>query len=216
MALHSRIAPFRDARTFVLSLEGEETGEEYCYFAALCAAELVDLRRVRFELRPTSAVDHASSPREVLRRCLHEGQGGGDETLVARWVVFDVDAWEERMLSEVCREAVQRGIGLAVSNPCFELWLLLHYESYPTAAETRVQELAVRARSGEIKALCRVARAGTSRGEVREEMVRRAIARARELTGQTGARWPEFPGTFVVRLFEELVRARALRLAGPV
>lgn len=205
MALHSRIAPFRDARTFVLSLEGEETGEEYCYFAALCAAELVDLRRVRFELRPTSAVDHASSPREVLRRCLHEGQGGGDETLVARWVVFDVDAWEERMLSEVCREAVQRGIGL-----------LLHYESYPTAAETRVQELAVRARSGEIKALCRVARAGTSRGEVREEMVRRAIARARELTGQTGARWPEFPGTFVVRLFEELVRARALRLAGPV
>lgn len=42
------------------------------------------------------------------------------------WCVFDVDAHPN--LAQAVNEARQSGISVAVSNPCFELWLILHYE----------------------------------------------------------------------------------------
>jgi hypothetical protein len=41
------------------------------------------------------------------------------------WCVFDVD--EHSHLSEVRAQAQNNDIHLAVSNPCFELWALLHF-----------------------------------------------------------------------------------------
>lgn len=40
------------------------------------------------------------------------------------WCVFDTD--EHPNLAQAINEAGQSGIGVAVSNPCFELWLVLH------------------------------------------------------------------------------------------
>ena len=40
------------------------------------------------------------------------------------WVIFDTD--EHPNISRACAEARDAGIGVAVSNPCFELWLILH------------------------------------------------------------------------------------------
>jgi hypothetical protein len=47
------------------------------------------------------------------------------------WCVFDVD--EHPKLNEAGQLASARGIELAVSNPCFELWLLLHFRDSPGA-----------------------------------------------------------------------------------
>jgi hypothetical protein len=47
------------------------------------------------------------------------------------WCVFDVD--EHPKLNEAVQLAQARGIELAVSNPCFELWLLLHFRESPGA-----------------------------------------------------------------------------------
>jgi len=41
------------------------------------------------------------------------------------WCVFDVDQFDIR---EAVRRAREREVNLAISNPCFELWLLLHFE----------------------------------------------------------------------------------------
>lgn len=41
------------------------------------------------------------------------------------WCVFDVDEFE---VEPARREAVRRRFELAVSDPCFEFWLLLHHE----------------------------------------------------------------------------------------
>jgi hypothetical protein len=41
------------------------------------------------------------------------------------WCVFDVD--EHRLIAEASQQARENSIDLAVSNPCFELWLLLHF-----------------------------------------------------------------------------------------
>lgn len=40
------------------------------------------------------------------------------------WCVVDVDEFD---LAAAVTVARREGVGLAVSNPCFELWLLLHY-----------------------------------------------------------------------------------------
>lgn len=42
-----------------------------------------------------------------------------------RWLVLDVDRWHN--LNEVLADAEQRGWRFAISNPCFEVWLQLHF-----------------------------------------------------------------------------------------
>ena len=45
------------------------------------------------------------------------------------WVVVDRDKWKDKMLSEVALYCHQDpNLNFCVSNPCFELWLLLHLE----------------------------------------------------------------------------------------
>jgi hypothetical protein len=56
------------------------------------------------------------------------------------WCVFDVD--EHPFLPEAKEQATANGIHLAVSNPCFELWLLLHFQDQRAHIERdRVQRL---------------------------------------------------------------------------
>lgn len=42
------------------------------------------------------------------------------------WCVFDID--EHPNVTEAVQQARDNGIELAISNPCFELWILLHFE----------------------------------------------------------------------------------------
>jgi hypothetical protein len=48
----------------------------------------------------------------------------GDEV----WCVFDVDESTTQILSDVYAHAKTKNIKIALSNPCFELWFLLHYK----------------------------------------------------------------------------------------
>lgn len=49
------------------------------------------------------------------------------------WCVYDVD--QHPFLSEARNMADANGIRTAISNPCFELWLLLHFREQPGAIE---------------------------------------------------------------------------------
>ena len=42
------------------------------------------------------------------------------------WCVFDIDTHPN--VTEAKQQARDNGIFLAVSNPCFELWILLHFQ----------------------------------------------------------------------------------------
>jgi hypothetical protein len=52
-----------------------------------------------------------------------------DDEIDECWCVFDVE-WPQNHphLREAVQLAKDNGIRLAVSNPCFELWLILHFE----------------------------------------------------------------------------------------
>jgi hypothetical protein len=65
---------------------------------------------------PTRLVDYAKKQRDLSK-------GSFDEV----WCVFDVDQFVD--VAEAAVAARKAGIRVAISNPCFELWLLLHFTS---------------------------------------------------------------------------------------
>jgi hypothetical protein len=59
------------------------------------------------------------------------GIRNGDEL----WMVIDLDKWTDQELSDVARICIQKSFNLAVSNPCFEIWLYLHLDICENQAE---------------------------------------------------------------------------------
>ena len=124
--------PFRDSNLFVISCEGAK--REVGYFKALTQG----MRRVRVEiLHPGKLEDSGSDPRSVLDRAVRYVEqndiSDGDEF----WLVIDRDRWEDKMIREVISHCQDHpGWDIAISNPCFEVWLLFHRTKdfyYPSA-----------------------------------------------------------------------------------
>ncbi len=72
---------------------------------------------------------HKSSPHQVLKRMedylREESLRSTDEA----WLVVDRDQWTDEQLNELCTWAERhRNYDIAISNPSFEYWLLLHFE----------------------------------------------------------------------------------------
>lgn len=68
-------------------------------------------------------------PRSVVERAIGEKQKGAEDSLATRdsfWAMFDKD--EHTKYEEARNLAQGNGIKLAISNPCFELWGILHYQ----------------------------------------------------------------------------------------
>ena len=72
---------------------------------------------------PLTIVRHAVAEREKCLKDERRGRGTGYDKY---WCVIDVD--EHPDLAEAHRVAQRHGINLAVSNPCIELWFVLHGE----------------------------------------------------------------------------------------
>jgi len=108
----------RDAKLFVIATEGELTEKQY--FGMFRSSQ------VKVEVLATG--DGKSAPQYVLARlaAFKERYDLNEDDML--WLVTDVDRWRAKNLSLVCREAIQKGYHLAISNPCFEVWLCLHFD----------------------------------------------------------------------------------------
>ncbi|WP_234636538.1 RloB family protein [Allorhizobium ampelinum] len=110
----------RDSKLIVIATEGSIT--ERIYF------ESFRLNNIKVRVIPSE--DGQSSPEHVLDNALKYkiqfDLGIGDEL----WLVIDVDRWPLKTLSQVAAKSRAAKIGLAVSNPSFEVWLALHFDAY--------------------------------------------------------------------------------------
>jgi hypothetical protein len=68
--------------------------------------------------------------REMLHR--RDGDFGKNDQV---WAVFDRDDHPE--VTRAINEAVASGISVGFSNPCFELWLVLHYRDHDAPVSRR-------------------------------------------------------------------------------
>jgi len=110
----------RDSSLIVIATEGEKT--EKVYFDYLSSK----IKNSKVNVRILTNIDHRSSPEQVMDvidNFLREFKLEDNDQC---WLVIDRDRWESETLSQVARLCSQKNIFLAISNPCFEFWLLLH------------------------------------------------------------------------------------------
>ena len=195
MALTSRkkrpldrsVPHLRDTRLIIIAAEGRETEKQYF-------AEFSD-KRVHVKVLSTGEDNH-SAPQHVIERLTsfrEEFQiGEGDEL----WLMVDVDRWQ---LAEIAREAIQREYQLAISNPCFEVWLLCHFQDPPSDV------------SGcqPIEDALRIALGGSYNKanlilSQFVDVLDLAIQRAESLDTSPNDRWPQKVGTHVYRVVRSI------------
>lgn len=132
-----RLEGIRSARLVVIASEGRCT--ESVYFTAVKEK----LRAPNVHVEILSRDSNESSPESVhsqIADFMREYNIEDDDEL---WLVIDRDRWEERMLSRVAQLCSQNPhLHFCMSNPCSELWLLLHLEDIREYDELTVGELA--------------------------------------------------------------------------
>lgn len=125
----------------------------------------------------------------------HRRWSSDPESFDEVWCVIDVDEFD---VESAARLAAEHGVLLAVSNPCFELWLLLHHEDRRAAvadADEAVRRLRRRVRDYD-KAALNIADFAAG--------VEQAVVRARRL--DDGTTVGPNPSSGVWRLVEKIVR----------
>lgn len=132
----ARRRPVREPRRRILILcEGEVT--EPRYFRALVREFRNPLVDIEIEGRgegPKTLVERAA---ERKRQSDRAAQKQRDDFLRYDeiWCVYDVD--DHAKLLDALQQARAHGIDLAVSNPCFELWALLHFQDQTAHLDRR-------------------------------------------------------------------------------
>ena len=189
---------------FLIVCEGEVT--ERAYFNDVRCSErgIIHLEIVPGGV-PKSVVERAV---EMKKESDHEAKSHKDDNLRydSVWCVFDVD--EHPFVPEAKQQAQANSINVAVSNPCFELWFLLHFQDQTAHIERKkVQHLCRKYMPGYEKApACDVLR--PHQAEAIERAIR--LDSWQETRNSAGAN----PSTGVHRLIQQ-IQAACRRSAGP-
>lgn len=116
----------RDATLVVIASEDKYAVENYF--------QRFRTRKVQFRVLPT--LDCNADPQSVLDR-IEEFQKSEDvEENDEFWICIDSDHWADdghiQNLTSVLQQCRQKGYGVAINNPCIELWFLLHFADFVT------------------------------------------------------------------------------------
>lgn len=196
----------RDDRVFVVATDDTYAPAQYF--------EHLALPRVKVIVLPTPPASGLSAPEHVVERLKqafktvsqNQEVQAGDEF----WVFLDTDRQVRdtnlKGTLEALRSARQAGFEIALSNPCFELWLLLHHTDVPPGTVfTKCAELEQRLR----EILGQYNKTSIKPGQFPLARVPDAIRRARALEAAPDdplGPWPQQAGTRVYRLLERLLK----------
>ncbi len=67
------------------------------------------------------------------------------------WCLVDADKWPEKNMAEAQRLCKQKEYEFCMTNPCFELWLLLHHLDFKTLDEAAKNDLLKNAKASASK-----------------------------------------------------------------
>lgn len=136
---------YRDDRLFLIACDDSYAPPQYFGF--------FEIPRVRIIVDPT--LDSKSAPHHVLRRLVKKREEMNLDPDDESWLMLDTDhnlqPNHRANFAHTIQEAKEQGILVALSYPCFELWLLLHHATEAEAANlsscSDIQEL-IRAKAG--------------------------------------------------------------------
>ncbi|MCX4248033.1 RloB family protein [Paraliomyxa miuraensis] len=119
----------RPHKRFLVLCEGKNTEPQYIKgFKRWCRNPLVDVEIAPDHGVPRTLVERA---RDLAKEAKERARREQDDNLSYDevWCVFDRD--EHPHVDDACQMARDNDIEIALSNPCFELWLLLHFRESP-------------------------------------------------------------------------------------
>lgn len=142
-----------------------------------------------------------STPARVLRTMqeyLNERRAPHGSRYEA-WLVVDKGRWTEDQFRPLLRWAQQgQRYNLAVSNPAFEYWLLLHFED---ARNVRTARQCVDRLQKHVPGYSQ----GLPQGSIDLDQIRQAVERAERRDAHPGADWPRTAGATVYRLVKKIL-----------
>lgn len=118
--------------------------------------------------------------------------------------MIDVDSQRSYTLIDVCRDAQQINVHLAISNPCFEFWLCLHIAEASDVVTHATNCHTLEKRLRELLGSYNKARIESGRFRPHIEP---AIQRARAFHINLEEQWPSSSGTHVYKLVERLIQS---------
>jgi len=205
----TRLEGVKSAKLIVIAAEGRDT--ENLYFDAMkreLAADNVHveiLHRNNDESSPASVYEQIKG---FMERYIIEQ----DDEL---WVVVDRDKWTTKMIAAIARYCSQNdNQKFCLSNPCFELWLLLHLEDVSSYSEEDLQKLSANKKNAKNGSTWIKARMRQLLGHYNESyydtskllpFVDVAIERAEKLDTKPADRWPQGIGTRVYLLARSIM-----------
>ena len=186
---YKRGEPYRDARLFVVICEGAKREKNYFEFFQQFS------QRIKITVLPPE--NNASAPNHFLGRAQEYEEATGLNSSDRLWFVSDHDRWEEKVLREIattCDETANWQ--LAISNPCFEVWLFLHFRNI---SDTQADS------SGAFKrALDELSPSGYQVATFAPR-IEEAIPRAKASDTNPNYFMPDLPGTKVYQLAEQML-----------
>jgi len=192
----------RDASLVVIACEDTYAVKQY--FARFRT------RKVQFIVLPTE--DGRSSPKDVLSRLDSFRETEATEEGDLFWICIDTDHWVQashlQNLREVLQRCRQKKYDVAINNPCFELWLFLHFEDWRSLEAVSCGDV--------ITVLRRVAgsyqKNRCAQLAIDASQVQRAMRRAKEMDRDPDEILPSRPVTRMYRLIEILLDRDSIQL----
>ena len=106
------------------------------YFKAIKREIGTDLLDVRIDDEHGDPLKLVQRAKELKKDAERRARLDANERIDEVWCVFDVD--EHLRIQEARQMAGANKIELAISNPCFELWALLHFEDLTAHQERHI------------------------------------------------------------------------------
>ena len=134
-SLRRKVATRSPRRTVLVFCEGRRTEPDYLK-ALKRRPEVRDIASVAIEIDETAA---GFDPLALVRKAAAAHKDAKDERseIDEVWCIFDVEQPERHSrLDDAVALARERGVQIAVSNPCFELWLMLHFQEQSAWLDT--------------------------------------------------------------------------------
>ncbi|UII20733.1 RloB family protein [Fulvivirga ligni] len=205
----------RSAKLIVIATEGRKT--ERIYFEAL--AENYDSTKVHVEV--IEKLNDNSSPEVVLEQLNSFAAEYNLDNEDELWMVIDRDyqSWEVEMIKSVAQICHQKkGYYLALSNPAFELWLLLHLVDCTELPQNEKDDLFGNAKVSKSKTYSKKMLSDLLRGFNEAKYnpdplisnVDQAIQNAIKLDLSPKTRWPNYLGTRVYKLVQSILSSSNL------
>lgn len=182
----------RDARLIVIATEGEKTEKAYFdYFSR---------HETRIQIVIIPSCEGKSAPKHVLDRLKLYKKTIDLSPKDELWLVIDKDRWSDKELARISSEARRFHFKLALSNPCFELWLFFHLANLTEEIEEKNCEFF----KTELRRILGAYNPSNIEIERFLPGLDAAISRAESLDNKETGDWPQKTGTRVYKIFQSI------------